>query len=119
SGKNIHRFPDAKESDEWGVSPDKGFELKLNDTETHDLVFNRRERDIVAPKAPKMVVAPAVDPGAAGTEPSKPVEPAPPVTTPVKAVPVEVKTELKEHKFVDRQLQKSLDYLTQEVARAQ
>ena len=24
SGKNIHRFPDAKETDEWGVMPDAG-----------------------------------------------------------------------------------------------
>ena len=29
SGKNIHRFPDAKESDEWGVMPDNGYEVKL------------------------------------------------------------------------------------------
>ncbi|HUQ69878.1 MAG TPA: S41 family peptidase, partial [Planctomycetaceae bacterium] len=28
SGKNIHRFPKAKESDEWGVSPDSGFDVK-------------------------------------------------------------------------------------------
>ena len=26
NGHNIHRLPDAKESDEWGVMPDKGFE---------------------------------------------------------------------------------------------
>src|SRR4029079_991063 len=26
NGHNIHRFPDAKESDEWGVMPDKNFE---------------------------------------------------------------------------------------------
>src|SRR5207245_5737911 len=25
SGKNIHRFPDSKETDEWGVKPDEGF----------------------------------------------------------------------------------------------
>ena len=29
NGKNIHRFPDAKETDEWGVMPDAGFEIKL------------------------------------------------------------------------------------------
>jgi len=26
SGKNIHRFPDSKDGDEWGVKPDAGFE---------------------------------------------------------------------------------------------
>jgi len=29
SGKNIHRFKNAKDTDEWGVSPDKGLEVKL------------------------------------------------------------------------------------------
>ena len=29
SGKNIHRFPDSKESDEWGVMPDAGYDLRL------------------------------------------------------------------------------------------
>ena len=29
SGKNIHRFKDAKDTDEWGVSPDPGLEVKL------------------------------------------------------------------------------------------
>ena len=30
SGKNIHRFPDAKETDEWGVMPDAGYEVRLS-----------------------------------------------------------------------------------------
>ena len=47
SGKNIHRFPDAKEQDEWGVMPDKGYELKLGDKEIVELVQDRRNRDIV------------------------------------------------------------------------
>ena len=29
SGKNIHRFPDAKDTDEWGVKPDEGFEVPI------------------------------------------------------------------------------------------
>src|SRR5262249_46349963 len=28
NGHNIHRFPDAKETDEWGVKPDDGMEVK-------------------------------------------------------------------------------------------
>ncbi|MBS0211377.1 MAG: S41 family peptidase [Planctomycetes bacterium] len=47
SGKNIHRFPEAKESDEWGVLPDKGYDLKLSDTELNSLVAYRRQRDIL------------------------------------------------------------------------
>ncbi len=30
SGKNIHRFKNAKETDEWGVSPNPGLEVKLS-----------------------------------------------------------------------------------------
>ena len=33
NGKNIHRFPGAKDSDEWGVMPDKGYDIKLGDGE--------------------------------------------------------------------------------------
>ncbi len=47
SGKNIHRFPDSKEGDEWGVMPDAGFELALNRSQTENLIMNRRDRDIV------------------------------------------------------------------------
>jgi carboxyl-terminal processing protease len=48
NGKNIHRFPDAKEEDEWGVSPNDGFEVKLNGLEMAQLLEYRRMRDIVA-----------------------------------------------------------------------
>ena len=37
NGKNIHRFPDAKETDEWGVMPDAGFEVKMSDEEMIEL----------------------------------------------------------------------------------
>ncbi len=47
SGKNIHRFPDAKETDEWGVMPDAGFKIELDDEEMIRLIEDRRERDIV------------------------------------------------------------------------
>jgi carboxyl-terminal processing protease len=47
SGKNIHRFPDAKEKDEWGVSPDKDCELKLDEDELLKLVEYRRDRDVL------------------------------------------------------------------------
>lgn len=47
SGRNIHRFPDAKEEDEWGVKPDKGYEVKLTDEERIEYYKWRRDRDIV------------------------------------------------------------------------
>jgi len=47
SGRNIHRFPDAKEEDDWGVKPDKGFEVKLTDEERIEYFKWRRDRDIL------------------------------------------------------------------------
>ncbi|MGD0654265.1 MAG: S41 family peptidase [Thermoguttaceae bacterium] len=88
SGKNIHHFPDAKDQDEWGVLPDKGFELKLNDEEMVELHKNRRDRDILrngnADKAAADKILPAAK---------------------------------KEKPFVDRQLQMAIKYLTEELAK--
>lgn len=44
---NIHRFPGDKESDEWGVKPTKGFEVKLTLQERLEYYKYRRERDVV------------------------------------------------------------------------
>ena len=38
SGENIHRFKNAKTTDKWGVSPDKGCEVKLSLSEYVRLV---------------------------------------------------------------------------------
>lgn len=60
SGKNIDRKPGAKDSDAWGVMPDAGFEIKLNDDELISLQMDRRERDLILPKkASQTVVVPA------------------------------------------------------------
>jgi len=49
--QNIQRFPDAKPTDSWGVTPDRGCELKLADREIVALMESRRRRDIVQPAA--------------------------------------------------------------------
>ncbi len=46
SGKNIHRLPTSKESDEWGVSPTPGYEVVLKDSERIDYLIGRNDRDI-------------------------------------------------------------------------
>lgn len=51
NGKNIHRFPEAKPTDEWGVMPDAGFEIELGQKEMLELIQNRRIRDILKPSA--------------------------------------------------------------------
>jgi carboxyl-terminal processing protease len=57
SGHNIHRFPDSKETDEWGVTPDEGFKVELKDEERLSYLLWRRDRDTIhgkgAPTAPK------------------------------------------------------------------
>src|SRR5207237_2922722 len=47
SGKNIDRHPDAKDTDEWGVKPDKGFEVALTLEQRVEFVRWRNERDVV------------------------------------------------------------------------
>lgn len=93
SGKNIDRAPDAGDTDEWGVKPNDGLEVKLEGHELFTLMADRRQRDIISaqPEAKK--------PEAAEPESKPGADP--------------------DQKFVDRQLQKALDYLTAELARAQ
>jgi carboxyl-terminal processing protease len=110
SGKNIHRFPDAKETDEWGVMPDTNYEMRLSDSEMSDLIRHRRDRDILIVHAHKPADKPAADQDAAKPDADKPADPK--ATDPKNG----------EHApptFVDRQLQKAVDYLSQELARAQ
>jgi carboxyl-terminal processing protease len=51
SGKNIHKFPDSKEEDEWGVRPDEGFEVKLSNEEQQKYFLWRSQRDRALGKA--------------------------------------------------------------------
>ena len=50
NGHKIHRFPEDKETDEWGVKPDKSLEVKLSTTEMAEMLNYRRERDVVEGK---------------------------------------------------------------------
>ena len=51
NGKNIHRFPEAEDADEWGVMPDAGLDIRLTDAEMTTLMKDRRTRDVVHPPA--------------------------------------------------------------------
>ena len=53
SGKNINRLPDAKDDDEWGVTPNDGYRLRLNDKQMYDLLAFHRQRNVVNPKQPQ------------------------------------------------------------------
>jgi carboxyl-terminal processing protease len=93
SGKNIHRFPDSKETDEWGVKPNPGFEVPMKDEERLEYILYRRDRDIIHGKpgsaAPASKVKEARKPGDKEKKP-----------------------------FQDRVLEKALEYLRQEAKKA-
>jgi carboxyl-terminal processing protease len=57
SGKNIHRFKNAKPTDEWGVSPDPGLEVRVTGRDYEEWFLGRRDRDAVSrtrrPRTPR------------------------------------------------------------------
>ena len=48
SGRNIHRAANAADGDEWGVSPDQGFEVVLDRDQYIEMLEQRRDRDGVS-----------------------------------------------------------------------
>jgi C-terminal peptidase (prc) len=50
SGKNIHRFPNAKESDEWGVTPDEGYKIEYSLKDHQAYQEYRHYRDLPGKK---------------------------------------------------------------------
>ncbi|HVU86155.1 MAG TPA: S41 family peptidase [Pirellulales bacterium] len=146
SGKNIHRFPDASEADEWGVKPDAGYDLKLDDGELLGLMTYRHDRDILlvnhyqdkarreaaatneetkADAPPSDADKPSGDkPIADKPSPDKPATRAKPDgddaadEKPAADKPAAEKSGGKKPSFTDRQLQKAIDYLSGELAKA-
>ncbi|HET6881376.1 MAG TPA: S41 family peptidase [Pirellulales bacterium] len=58
---NIHRSAAAKEEDDWGVKPDRGFEIRLSQEDQVRAAEERRERDTIGTKgSPKLT--PLFDP---------------------------------------------------------
>jgi len=154
NGHNIHRFPDAKETDEWGVKPDDGMEVRLSDGEMAALVTDRHQRDVVTGKAheEKQKLASAAGPmesrpdeAAAKSQTDSPgsdkehatVKPSDTAhssddsssdktnktggsseNSSTKIAKQKQSVSIHSSKFVDRQLQKAMEYLSTEIARA-
>ncbi len=55
NGKNIHKWPTSKATDEWGVRPDEGLDVKLTLDERRQHVLHVNQLDKIKPKgeAPK------------------------------------------------------------------
>ena len=65
NGKNIHRWPTSKESDEWGVRPDAGLDVKLTLEDRRQHILHVNQLDKIKPKgdAPQPAPeAPKIDP---------------------------------------------------------
>jgi len=118
SGKNIHRFADAKETDEWGVLPNEGFELKLDTKEMLAVVEDRRQRDIVRPHLPETEPRqPKADDPASQAEAESAADRAADAEADAGTEPESVAS-TQSGSAVDRQLRKALEYLSDELARA-
>ena len=98
SGKNIHRSQQASESDDWGVSPDDGFEVKFTDDELRKLVAQFDRRDALLDRS----TAEPPDNLPADADADNPAE------TEARGRGIES----------DRQLEKSLEYLRQRIQAA-
>ena len=137
SGKNIHRFPNSKDKDEWGVMPDLGYELGLGEQETHDMLVDRRNRDIiVAHAAEEKSAVSARHAGARGDKPAVAPRQSPAALGPAlkneplarrneftkpdaskRAAHSEFKPAAEKKPFVDRQLEMAVKYLREELAK--
>lgn len=135
NGQNIHRFPDAKESDVWGVKPNEGYDLKLSDSDLSKLMSHRRMRDILVAhkKADKDASdkeesksgekkdatgdAEKTDAEKSGEDKSDKEDKSDVKSKDKTAAKPEVEA-AKSPEYVDRQLQKALEYLSSELARA-
>ncbi|MFO0808000.1 MAG: S41 family peptidase [Gemmataceae bacterium] len=60
SGKNIHRFPDSNEADDWGVRPSAGFAVELSEDERRVWAAARRARDVVRGKGNEQPAGPPI-----------------------------------------------------------
>jgi len=61
SGMNMHRYPDAKETDDWGVKPSSGLEIVMKDDERLEYLRYKRNKDIIRKDKPKEPEKPFVD----------------------------------------------------------
>jgi carboxyl-terminal processing protease len=86
-GKKIHRPPDGKEGDDWGVFPSPGFDVKFSDDDWKKYVAFKRGLDMIPGK-----------PGVAPPPKGKPAKPAGPET-----------------KYKDPVLEKALEHLRKEL----
>jgi carboxyl-terminal processing protease len=62
SNKNIHRRKDAKDTDEWGVMPDAGFAIEMDEKQIEAMRKERSNRDVVHRAQPPVAPGQAAPP---------------------------------------------------------
>src|SRR5262249_6693641 len=70
SAEHIQRSKNAKPTDQWGVSPDKGCEVKLGTREYIDWFRARRDHDLAAGHRRTPAEKPAAEPSKAESKPA-------------------------------------------------
>ena len=114
SGKNIHKTASAKDTDDWGVSPNPGLGVSLTSEEFDTWVKARRQRDIMTytgqsrstldqpekSKAPEAKQPETKEPHSAIGPPSPPAD---------EQLPTETRPD--PASYNDPQLRKAIDYL--------
>lgn len=143
NGHNINRLPNAKETDEWGVMPDPGYEIALTIPETREMIENRRQKDILrvnhfqAPKSadpaaqdaeksagaapsenpPKDTNSTSENPAAEGAPEASKANPATEASGDTEGAKKPGEKPAAAPPYVDRQMQKALDYVIAEIAK--
>jgi len=110
SGKNIHKFKNAKDEDEWGVKPNPGLEVKLTPKEYIAWALGRRDRDLLSSANPPKVVEPKGD--APKDEPKDKDEAAKDKDK------EKAETPRSKQPFVDKQLDKALEVVREKIKAA-
>jgi len=127
SGKEIHKWKGAKDSDDWGVRPDPGLESLISNQTNELIILARRRRDYIrwdeltTPLAGSKLApgdSPA-DPPSSSTSPPIPVadsDDAPP--SPTTSLDTQAATAARQDPVtVDPQLNTAVNYLSKSVTR--
>src|SRR5439155_23140011 len=114
SGKDIHKWKDAKESDDWGVRPDTGLEALMTNRQNDVVFLARRKRDLT----PWSEASGGRQPPEAADEPTTSGPPVPIPDTEFEPDTAEQTLEAEavmkakqDPATIDPQLRKALDYL--------
>jgi carboxyl-terminal processing protease len=132
SGKDIHKWKDAKDSDDWGVRPDAGLEALLTNRQNELIIQARRKRDSKSWDELTATAAPAPGSDAQSAVPplddNQPSSTVPPVPTAApdndgQAAETDPTVESeaaaaakKDPATIDPQLHKALEYLQEQIS---